>query len=100
MTLDNQEIPMSSHFKYLGSIIQMVGELNSDVSHKIQAGWLKWKSAIGILCDHNILLWLKEKFYRTAIRPALFMAQMLGYKEILCPEDECSRDVHTLLDVW
>jgi len=32
---------------------------------------LKWRSAIGVLCDHNILLWLKEKFYQTAIWPAL-----------------------------
>jgi len=23
---------------------------------------------------------------------------MLGYKEIPCPEDECSRDAHALLD--
>jgi len=39
-------------------------------NHKIQAGWLKW-SATGVLCDCNIPLWLKGKFYRTAIRPAL-----------------------------
>ena len=43
--LDGQEIPMSSHFKYLGSIIQKDGEIDSDVNHRIQAGWLKWRSA-------------------------------------------------------
>ena len=58
---------MSSHFKYLGSIIQKDGEIDSDV----QAGWLKWRSATGILCDRNIPLWLKGKFYLTAIRLAL-----------------------------
>ena len=31
-------------------------------------GWLKWRSATGVLCDCNILLWLKGKFYWTAIR--------------------------------
>ena len=69
--LDGQAIPMSSHFKYLGSIIQKDGEIDSDVNHRIQAGWLKWRSATGVLCDRNILLWLKGKFYRTAIKPAL-----------------------------
>jgi len=39
--LDGQEIPMSSHFKYLGSIIQKDEEINNDVNHKIQAGLLK-----------------------------------------------------------
>ena len=41
MRLDGQEISMSSHFKYLGSIIQKDGEIDSDVNHRIQAGWLK-----------------------------------------------------------
>jgi len=62
---------MSSHFKYLGFIIQKDGEFNSDVNHKIQAGWLKWRSATRVLCDRNILLWLMKKFYQTAIRPVL-----------------------------
>jgi len=53
------------------SIIQKNGEINSDVNHRIQASWLKWRSATGVLCDRNISLWLKGKFYRTAIRPAL-----------------------------
>ena len=52
--LDGQEIPMSSHFKYLGSIIQKDKEINSDVNHRIHAGWLKWRSATRVLCDRNI----------------------------------------------
>ena len=62
---------MSNHFKYLGAFIQKDGEINSDANHRIQAGWLKWRSATRILCDCNIPLWLKENFYRIAIRPAL-----------------------------
>jgi len=54
--LDGQEIPTSNHFKYLGSIIQKDGEIDSDVNHRIQAGWLKWRSATGVLCDRNIPL--------------------------------------------
>ena len=59
--LDGQEIPMSSHFNYLGSIIQKDGEIDSDVNHRIQTGWLKWRSATGVLCDRNIPLLLKGK---------------------------------------
>jgi len=62
---------MSNHFKYLGSIIQNDGEINNDVNHRIQTSWLKWRSATGVLCDRNIPLWLKGKFYRTAIRSTL-----------------------------
>jgi len=71
VTPDGQEIPMSSYFKYLGSIIEKDEEINSDVNHMIQAGWLKWRSVIGVLCDRNILLWLKGKFHWTAIRSTL-----------------------------
>ena len=62
---------MSSQFRYLGSIIQKDWEINKDVNHRIEAGWLKWRSTTGVLCDRNISLWLKGKFYRTAIRPTL-----------------------------
>ena len=54
--LDGQEIPMSSHFKYLSFIIQKDEEINSDAKHRIQADRLKWRSVIGVLCDRNILL--------------------------------------------
>jgi len=60
-----------SHFKYLGSIIQKNGEINSDVDYRIQANWLRWRRATRVLCDRNIPLWLKGKFYRTGIKPAL-----------------------------
>jgi len=35
---------MSSHFKYLGSIIQKDMKIDSDVNHRIKAGWLKWRA--------------------------------------------------------
>jgi len=61
---------MSNHFKFLGFIIQKDGEINRDVNHKIQVGWLKWRSETGDYCDSNIPLWLKRKLYQTAIKPA------------------------------
>ena len=78
MRLNGQEIPMSSHFKYLGSIIQKDGEIDSDVNHRIQAGWLKWRSATGILCDRNILLRLKESFIGLLLGQLYYMTQNVG----------------------
>ncbi|KAM1519455.1 hypothetical protein ACFX1Z_022250 [Malus domestica] len=46
-------------------------ELDGDLNHRIQAGWIKWKSASGVLCDRCMPLKLKGKFYRTAIRLAM-----------------------------
>ncbi|QHO57433.1 TIR-NBS-LRR type disease resistance protein [Arachis hypogaea] len=47
------------------------GEIEHDVNHRIQAGWSKWRSASGFICDKKVPLKLKGKFYRTAIRPAM-----------------------------
>jgi len=57
--------------QYLGSLVQNDGEIEAGVSHRIQAGWLKWRKASCVLCDKKVPLKLKGKLYRTAVRPAL-----------------------------
>ncbi|KAK8953995.1 hypothetical protein KSP39_PZI002179 [Platanthera zijinensis] len=47
------------------------GGIDKDVTHRIHAGWLKWRGESGILCDRKLPLKLKGKFYRTAIRAAI-----------------------------
>ena len=64
-------IPQVTKFRYLGSIVQSDGEINDDIMHRIQAGWLKWRKASGVICDRKVPKKLKGKFYRTAIRPAM-----------------------------
>ena len=41
------------------------------MAHRIKAGWVKWRSASGVLYYRRIPVKLKGKFYRTAARPAL-----------------------------
>ncbi|KAM3394643.1 hypothetical protein P3S68_003646 [Capsicum galapagoense] len=69
--LEAQEVWKRDKFKYLGSVIQSNGEIDEDVSHRIGAGWMKWKLASGVLCDKKVPSKLKGKFYRVVVRPAL-----------------------------
>jgi hypothetical protein len=68
---DGQVVPKKDTFRYLGSLLQKNGDIDEDVSHRIKVGWLKCRQASGILCDPRVPLKLKDKFYRTAIRPAM-----------------------------
>ncbi|KAF3671399.1 putative pre-mRNA-processing factor 6-like [Capsicum annuum] len=47
------------------------GEIDEDVSHRIGAGWMKWKLASGMLCDKKVPPKLKGKFYKVAVRPTM-----------------------------
>ncbi|KAM3395257.1 hypothetical protein P3S68_004262 [Capsicum galapagoense] len=69
--LESQEVCKKDSFKYLGSVIQSNGEIDEDVSHRIGAGWMKWKLAWGVLCDKKVPPKMKGKFYRVVVRPAM-----------------------------
>jgi hypothetical protein len=69
--LDGQVVPKKYTFRYLVSMLQKDGDIDEDLSHRIKAGWLKWRQASGVFCDPRVPLKLKGKFYRIAIRPAM-----------------------------
>jgi hypothetical protein len=71
VSLDGQVVPMNDTFRYLGSMLQSEGEIDEDISHRIRAGWVKWRQVSSVLCDKKVPNKLKGKFYRTAIRPAM-----------------------------
>ncbi|GJU92804.1 cytochrome P450 714C2-like protein [Tanacetum coccineum] len=71
MRLQHEREQLNESFRYLGSEIHKSDRIKDDVTHRIQAGWLKWRAAMGVLCDKNVPLKLKGKFYRVAIRPAM-----------------------------
>ncbi|XP_060183146.1 uncharacterized protein LOC132613111 [Lycium barbarum] len=69
--LGTQVIQKKDSFKYLGSIIQGNGEIDDDVTHRIGAGWMKWRLASGVLCDKKVPPKLKGKFYKVVVRPTM-----------------------------
>ena len=58
-------------YKYLGSVVQASGEIEVEVTSKIEAGWMKWRGSKGVLCDRKVPMKLKGKFYAAVVRPAM-----------------------------
>lgn len=71
MQSTKHKVIKNDHFSYLGLIIHKEREIENDVVHWIKACWIEQRSVIGILCDLRVIARLKEKFYRTAIRPSM-----------------------------
>ncbi|XP_070002436.1 uncharacterized protein [Nicotiana sylvestris] len=66
--LDSQVIPKRESFKYIGFVIQGNREIYEVVTHRIGAGWMKWRFTSGVLCDKNVPPRLKGKFYKAVVR--------------------------------
>ncbi|KAE8676118.1 hypothetical protein F3Y22_tig00111633pilonHSYRG00117 [Hibiscus syriacus] len=54
--IEGHVLPSKDCFKYLGSMIHKDGGVDDDVTHRIKAGWLKWRAATGVLCDKKNLV--------------------------------------------
>jgi hypothetical protein len=52
-------------------MLQKDEHIDEDLSHRIKAGWLKWRQASGVLYDPKVPLKLKDKFYISVIRSAM-----------------------------
>jgi hypothetical protein len=77
VSLGGQVVPKDT-FRYLGSMLQRDGDIDEYVSHRIKAGWMKWRQASEVLCDKRVPQKLKDECYRTAIRPACYMGLSVG----------------------
>lgn len=69
--LDRNPIKRVDSFKYLGSVICSTGGIDADVSHRVNAAWMKWRSLTGVMCDRRMPVQTKGKVYKTAIRPTM-----------------------------
>ncbi|KAG5606511.1 hypothetical protein H5410_028003 [Solanum commersonii] len=72
--INAQVIPKRGNFKYLESIIQGDGEIKDDDTYRIGARSKKQRLAPGVLCDKNVSIRLKDKFYKVVVRPTLLYA--------------------------
>ena len=100
MSLEGQVVTKKDTFRYLVSMLQRDGDIDADVSHRIKAGWIKWRQVSGILYDKRVPQKLKGKFYRTAIRPAMLYGAECYYKKTTCPTTECRGNTYVAMDLW
>ncbi|XP_076921109.1 uncharacterized protein LOC143582426 [Bidens hawaiensis] len=49
ITIGGQVVPQDTKFKCQGSFVQKDGEIDNDVTHRIQAGWCRWRTTTGVL---------------------------------------------------
>ncbi|XP_045122647.1 uncharacterized protein LOC123511098 [Portunus trituberculatus] len=47
------------------------GSLDGEIIHRIQSGWKNWKRTTGVLCDQKISARVKEKVFKSVVRPAM-----------------------------
>ena len=58
-------------FKYLGSTVASDGNLDAEITHRVQAGWGNWRKMSGVLCDRKISVKVKGRVHKTVVRPAM-----------------------------
>ena len=71
MIIQGENLERVNTFKYLGATLAENGDLDAEMTHRIQSGWKNWKRISGILCDRRISLRVKGKVYKTVVRPAM-----------------------------
>ena len=58
-------------FKYLASLFTSDGGSQADINNRIRIGWMKCKKLSGVMCDRKMPVELKDKVFKTIIRPAM-----------------------------
>ena len=71
INLQQEEVKRATTFKYLGSCVNDSGEMEEEVSHRIQSAWCNWRKTSGVLCDKRLNVKMKGKMYKSIVRPAL-----------------------------
>ena len=61
INIQGENLERMNTFKYLGATLAENGDLDAEMTHRIQSGWKNWKRISGILCDRRISLRVKGK---------------------------------------
>ena len=99
VNIQGENLEQVNTFKYLGATLAENGDLDAEMTHRIQSGWKNWKRISGILCDRRISLRVKGKVYKTVVRPAM-MCRDVGSEESTREEVGCGGNEDVKMDGW
>ena len=90
------------YFKYLGATFAENGDLDAEMSHRIQSGWKNWKRVSGFLCDRRIRLRVKGKVYKTVSCKTNndVRCQQVGTEESTREEVGCGGNEDVKMEEW
>ena len=71
LKLQGEKVKRAKNFKYLGSTVSNDGRCEEEVRRRIQAGWMSWRKASGVLCDRKLSAKVKGKMYKSVVRPTI-----------------------------
>ena len=71
INIQGENLERMNTFKYLGATLAENGDLDTEMTHRLQSGWKNWKRISGILCDRRISFRVKGKIYNRVVRLAL-----------------------------
>ena len=59
--LQGETVKRVNTFTYLGSTLAEDGELDAEVTHRVQSGWKNWKRVSGVLCGRRMNVKIKGR---------------------------------------
>ena len=68
LNIQGENLERVNTFKYLVATLAENGDLDAEMTHRIQSGWKIWKRISGILCDRRISLRVRGKYTRQLLK--------------------------------
>ena len=81
VNIEGDNLERVNTFKYLGATLAKNGDLDAEMTNRIQSGWRNCKRISGILCDRRISLRVKGKVYKIVVRPSMMYGLDVGSEE-------------------
>ncbi len=69
--IQEQYVKTVKTFRYMGSMFDANGGAQTYVNNRVKIAWSKWKETTGVMFDRNIPTQLKDKVYKTVIKPVM-----------------------------